>query len=193
MVEELKHIKKQHNIIHIIWDLLLQIIAYIYDFIFNWEDEPYYGNDFIKEEKLKHSVVQGGTKIFKETTIKDNATVSIQNEKNSSDFNLLAKAFGIQSASYIERLRDEVDYLVEEHNLVCENSIMVVIPPERFRTSPLGPDFFDTMLERLYTQYDKDVILKIGNIKILNTIVSANYAEVEIIAYVVTEELLASV
>jgi len=191
--EELKHTQKLSNAAYIIWDVILKIIAYIYDFIFNWEDEPYYGNDFIEDEKLKHAAVQSGTSISKANLVENNATVSIQNEKSSSDFSLLAKVFGIQSASYIARLRDEVDYLVEEHHLVYENSIMVVIPPEKFRIGALGPNFFDAMLERLYSQYDNDVILKIGDINILDTTIRANYAEVEIVAYVVTEELLASV
>ena len=173
------------SIIQTILDIAAQIFVYIYEFIFVWEDDPYEGENFIENEKLKHSLSQADSTLPNAASVKNNATISI---KNRQDFDSLKNAFGVQTADYIFRLKEEVDLLVDKHGLVRENTIMVVIPPEKMKASLLGPDFFENTLERIYSQYEKDVILKPGNIKILNTAAGAFYAEVQIESYTVTEE-----
>jgi len=171
-------------------DIVVLVVNYIYDFIFDWEDEPY-EKKFIENEKLKHSIKLNNTAITSLT--EKNSTVSIINDANKKDFDNLKSAFGMQTADYIVNLRQEVDHLVKEHGLVQEDSMMVVISPENFRNSLLSPDFFETTLERIYSQCNKDVILKLGNIMILKTAVGVPYAEVQIETYSVSKEILASI
>lgn len=185
---------KKNKAAQLVWNITKQIFAYIYDFLFNWEDEPFAEETFIKNEKLKHSAVKSDDSGI--NPIDNNSTVSIKNkisEKNLVDYKKLKDSFGIQTANYIAGLRQEIDSLVEKHGLIRETTIMVVIPPEKMRTSLLGPEFFESTLERLYPQFEKDVILRPGNIRIVNTKNENLYAEIKIEAYAVNEEVLASV
>ncbi len=181
----------KNNIWQIIWDIAKQVFAYIYDFLFNWEDEPFEDEAFLEDEKLKHSVAQINT--AENQFAENNSTVSIKNQptgKNSKDYEYLKGIFGKQTADYIVNTRQEVDYLVKEHNLIRKNTIMVVIPPEKMRTSLLGPEFFEATLEKLYSQFNKDVILKPRNIRVINAKGDALYAEIQIEAFSVNEEVI---
>ncbi len=189
--EKQTYMQQKTTIWNIILDIIIKIFAYIYDFLFNWEDEPYQEEDFLEKEKAKLSAVKQDTP-FSGNTSENNFTVSINNP-NRNDFETLKSAFGIQTANYIYKLREEVDYLVKEHNLTQENSIMIVIPPEKMKTSLLGPEFFESTFERIYSQYDKDVILKPGKFKIIHNKAGAFYAEIRVDAYTVTQELLVSI
>jgi hypothetical protein len=79
---------------------------------------------------------------------------------------------------------------VEEHNLVHENTILVVIPPDRIKTRNLPPEVLEGTIERIYTQYNKDVILKPGAVKIMGSGTGTLFAEMEIESYAINDELL---
>ncbi len=187
---------QKNNIWQVIWDIIKQIIAFIIDFLFNWEDEPYEDGTFLENEKQKHSIARNDAKTANPLPVENNSTVSINNKisrNNLQDYETLKKAFGTSTADYIVSLRQEVEYLVKTHGLVRESTLMMVIPPEKMRGSLLSPEFFEANFEMIYPQFGGDVILKPGNVRIVNTKPGALYAEVQIIVYSVTEDLPAKV
>ena len=159
-------------------NLIGNILEYIYDFLFNWEDDPYEEQEFIQNEKLKHSLIKAEKK----------SPSAIKQE-----YELLEEAFGQKSADYVYRLKQEVDYLVKEHDLVKENTIKVIIPPEKIELVGMNSKIFEETIERVYAQLDRDVILKPGKINLIGTESGKIMAEMEIESYTVNQALLKAI
>ncbi len=159
-------------------ELIGNVLEFIYDFLFDWEDDPFEEQEFIENEKLKHSMVKAENRSFEEIR---------------SEFELIEDTFGEDAADYIFSLRKEVDFLVKKHNLVKENTIRVVIPPEKLIPGNLNPYIFEETIEGIYSQYNKDVILKPGKISVIATGTGQIVANLEIISYTVSEQLLNAV
>ena len=169
---------KNHGIGKIILDIILKIFDYIYDFLFNWEDDPYEEENFIENEKIKHSIVKTPDKNI---------------ESNIREFKLIKNTFGTTAADYIFGLRQEVDYLIKKHGLVYENTIRVVIPPEKLNKGNLSPKILEETMESIYSQYNKDVILKPGKINVIGSGEKTFLVELEIENYTINEEILSTI
>lgn len=154
-----------------IFIIIGNILDYIYDFLFDWEDDPYEEKDFIENEKVKHSAVK---------------------EEHPAIDKQIEIAFGKKAANFVRETQKEVDFLIKEHNLVKENTIRVVLPPQKIDSANKAQIFEET-IERVYNQYDEDVILKPGKINILSTDAGTVFAEMEIESYAVSNELLEAV
>ncbi len=159
-------------------ELLGNILEYIYDFLFDWEDDPYEEQEFLRKEKLKHSLVKA-----------ENKKIDAIRE----DFELIQDTFGSGAADYLYSLKQEVSYLVEKHGLVKENTIKAVIPPEKIQMGNLKPAIFEETIEGIYSQYNRDVILKPGKINLISTGSGKVFAEMEIESYSVNQALLNTV
>ncbi len=196
MKNSLANIFKKNNIWQTALGLIKQIFIYIYEFIFIWEDEPFQETDLIENEKRKHSLIKGSVNSLSESIVHENSTVTIKStisQKNEQEYESIKNVLGKQTADYIVKLRQEADYVIKEHSLIQENSMVVVLSPEKINECILNPEFFEITLERIYSQYNEDVIFKPANIKIINTATGSFYAEIKIETYAVTQELLASV
>jgi len=102
---------------------------------------------------------------------------------SSDDIELLEKAFGEDAADYIDRLRNEVDYLLKEHNLKRMNSILTVIPPEKLAGTKLPVAAINGIIENIYAQFDGDVILRPGKINVFVNENGVRFAEMYIDCY----------
>ncbi|OGH99915.1 MAG: hypothetical protein A2Y25_05485 [Candidatus Melainabacteria bacterium GWF2_37_15] len=161
-----------------IFELIGNVLEYIYDFLFDWSDEPYEEQSFIESEKAKHSLVRAENK----------PSDSIRQE-----YDLIEGAFGEKAAHYLFTLKQEVDYLINKHSLVKENTVRVVIQPEKLEVGNINPRIIEETIEGVYSQYNKDVILKPGKINIMGTQSGKVMAELEIESYTVNDNLLNAV
>ena len=161
-----------------ILEIIGKVFEFIYDFLFNWEDDPYEDQKFIEEEKLKHSLVKAENKNI---------------EGIKQEYELISDAFGGRAADYLYSVKQEVNYLIDKHNLIKENTIRVVIPPEKLEPGNIKPGIFEEIIEGIYSQYNRDVILKPGKINIVGTATGKVFAEMEIESYAVNEDLLNAV
>ncbi len=108
----------------------------------------------------------------------------------SEDEELLETAFGEEAANYINNLRNEVDYLVQEHGLKKTNSILTVIPPERLAESNNFAITITGMIENIYSQFDGDVILRPGIVNVFENNNGVRFAEMYIDCYQPVEMLV---
>lgn len=159
-------------------EIIGKILEFIYDFLFDWSDDPYEEQEFIESEKAKHSLIRAENKSLE--TIKQ-------------EFELIEDTFGRKAADYIFGLRQEVNYLIKEHNLVPQNIIRVIIPPEKLEPGNINSKIFEETIEGIYSQYNMDVILKPGNINIISTESGKAFVEMELESYTVNEKLLSAV
>jgi|GEM_PF-3140258 len=192
-----KNLTNKNKIWQIIWDITVKVFDYIYDFLFNWEDEPYEYKELVQSEKLRQSALKTNDETSATRLTQDSSTVSIIKssnfEQNKDYYETLVEDFGKQTAEYMFRQKEEVDYLIEKHGLVRENTFKVMIPPEKIGDDQLGPGYFETVIEKIYSQYNSDVILRPKNLRMLNTQGGIFYGELEVEAYTVTEDLLSTV
>jgi len=159
-------------------EMIGNIFEFIYDFIFDWEDDPFEEQEFIEKEKQKHAMVKAEKRSFEEI---------------KSEYELIEDIFGEVAADYVINLRKEVDLLVNKHNLTQENVIRVIIPPEKLVPGNLNPYIFEETIEGIYSQYNRDVILKPGKITMMKTQNGQTIANLEVISFTINEQLLASV
>jgi len=156
------------NFIKGIWQLFLNFIGFLFDLDFS-EKAP-------------------------ENPFSNVPTPIINNEKNkifsANDIELLETAFGEDAADYIDRLRNEVDYLVKEHNLKKMNSVLTVIPPEKLANAEIPAATINGIIENIYAQFDGDVILRPGKINVFVQDNGTRFAEMYIDCYKPVEILV---
>ena len=156
------------NFIKGIWQLFLNFIGFLFDLDFS-EEEP--ENPF--------------------SNVPSSATL---NDKNkifaSEDTAMLETAFGEDVTDYINRLRNEVDYLVKEHNLKRMQSILTVLPPQKLAEANVPTAVINNVIENIYGQFDGDVILRPGKINVFVNDSGIRFAEMYIDCYKPVEELV---
>ena len=156
------------NFIKGIWQLFLNFIGFLFDLDFS-EKEP--ENPF--------------------SNVPSSATL---NDKNkifaSEDTAMLETAFGEDVTDYINRLRNEVDYLVKEHNLKRMQSILTVLPPQKLAEANMPVATINNVIENIYSQFDGDVILRPGKINVFVNDSGIRFAEMYIDCYKPVEELV---
>ena len=156
------------NFIKGIWQLFLNFIGFLFDLDFS-EKEP--KNPF--------------------SNVPSSATL---NDKNkifaSEDTAMLETAFGEDVTDYINRLRNEVDYLVKEHNLKRMQSILTVLPPQKLAEANMPVATINNVIENIYSQFDGDVILRPGKINVFVNDSGIRFAEMYIDCYKPVEELV---
>jgi len=156
------------NFIKGIWQLFLNFIGFLFDLDFS-EKEP--ENPF--------------------TNVPNPARLNEQNKVfTSDDTELLETAFGEDAADYINQLRNEVDYLVKEHNLKRMQSILTVLPPQKLADANVPTAVINNVIENIYGQFDGDVILRPGKINVFVNDSGIRFAEMYIDCYKPVEELV---
>ncbi|OGH95802.1 MAG: hypothetical protein A2039_07265 [Candidatus Melainabacteria bacterium GWA2_34_9] len=156
------------NFIKGIWQLFLNFIGFLFDLDFS-EKEP--ENPF--------------------TNVPNPARLNEQNKVfTSDDTELLETAFGEDAADYINQLRNEVDYLVKEHNLKRMQSILTVLPPQKLAEANVPTAVINNVIENIYGQFDGDVILRPGKINVFVNDSGIRFAEMYIDCYKPVEELV---
>ena len=155
-----------------------KVLEFIYDFLFNWEDDPYEEQEFIENEKVKHSNIKTENKDL---------------NQNKYEYELISDVFGENAADYIYGLKQEVNYLVKNHNLIMENTIRVIIPPEKISSGNINSKVLEETIEGIYSQYNRDVILKPENLNVIGTDNGKVFVEMELSSYTVNQELLNTV
>ena len=156
------------NFIKGIWQLFLDFIGFLFDLDFS-EKEP--ENPF--------------------ANVPSSATLNDRNRVFASeDIEQLETALGEDAADYIYRLREEVDYLVKEHNLKKMNSILTVLPPQKFTEGNISTlTIISGAIENIYAQFNGDVILRPGRINVFVNNSGIKFAEMYIDCYEPVEEL----
>ena len=161
-----------------IWNLFLEFIGFLFDLDFT-KNEQKFDDPF---DNLSKSLdFPDGTK--------DTALTS-KEIFASKEIAFLEAAFGRDTAEYIQYLRQTVDDLVKENTLEYADSVYIVLPPEKFPGSGFSPAIIDNIIERVYAQFDGDVILKPGKINVLTTDGGHMYAEMYLDYYRPTEEFI---
>ena len=159
------------NFIKGIWQLFLNFIGFLFDLDFN-EKEP--ENPFSNVPVAPNSAnISNPNKIFA-----------------SEDTAMLETAFGEDAADYINRLRNEVDYLVKEHGLKKTQSILTVLPPQKLSDNNIPTAVINNVIENIYVQFDGDVILRPGKINVFVNNSGIRFAEMYIDCYKPIEELV---
>lgn len=156
------------NFLKGIWQLFLDFIGFLFDLDFS-EKEP--ENPF--------------------ANVPSSASL---NDKNkifaSEDAEMLETAFGEDATDYINRLRQETDYLVKEHNLKKMDSILTVLPPQKLAEVNVPVSTINGMIESIYAQFDGDVILRPGRINVFVNDKGIRFAEMYLDCYKPVEELI---
>lgn len=154
------------NLIKGIWQLFLKFIDFLFD------------TDFKEENETENPF----------SNIPDSA-IPINNKNKvvlSEDQELIESAFGKDAAKYINKLRDEVDYLLKEHNLEKMDSIFTMIPPAQL----VSASAINNIIENIYMQFDGDVILRPGKINVFTSDAGIKFAEFYIDCYKPFDELV---
>lgn len=156
------------NFIKGIWDLFLDFIGFLFDLDFG---------DDIEETPFPDAP--------KSETLNDNNRVFV-----SEDAEMLESAFGADAADYINSLRREVDYMVQEHGLKRMNSIRTVLPPQKLAEVNIPPATINSLIENIYSQFDGDVILRPGKVNVFVSDSGIRFAEMFIDCYKPVEMLV---
>lgn len=144
------------NFLKGVWDLFLDFIDFLFDLEEDREELPF-------PDAPKSATLNDKNKTFV-----------------SEDIELLETAFGTDAADYIDSLRKEADYLVQEHGLKRMNSIRTVLPPQQIAEANVAPAAINSMIESIYAQFDGDVILRPGKINVFVNNSGLRFAEMYI-------------
>ncbi len=155
-----------------LWNLFLDFIGFLFDIDFRNKNEKEKENPFANVPELP--VVSN----------------EIHREIKTDDLSSLEKAIGKNAANYIEKMREEVDFLVNEHELKYVDSILAVIPPQKLDETNLSSTVIENIIESIYNQYNEDVILRPGKINMFVNNGGEKIAEIYIDCYKPSEELI---